>query len=105
MALAVAIALAVFVLPRPWGVAAVVAALAVEIAETALWVRLSQRRRPRVGVEALVGKEALVVAPCRPLGQVRVDGELWRARADAGADEGATVRVRGVDGLTLLVEP
>ena len=35
---------------------------------------------------------------CRPRGQVRVGGELWQARCDAGADPGAAVRVTAVDG-------
>ncbi len=38
------------------------------------------------------------------LDQVRVAGELWAARSSAGADPGAEVVVRGVKGLTLLVE-
>jgi membrane protein implicated in regulation of membrane protease activity len=41
----------------------------------------------------------------RPDGQVRIDGEIWRARCERGCDAGATVVVRAVDGLTLEVEP
>ena len=63
------------------------------------------RTRAVVGAEALVGALARVVAECRPEGRVRVHGELWRARCDAGAAEGEDVVVRAVDGLTLLVEP
>jgi membrane protein implicated in regulation of membrane protease activity len=37
--------------------------------------------------------------------QVRIQGELWGARCEAGADPGDTVRVVERDGLTLLVEP
>jgi membrane protein implicated in regulation of membrane protease activity len=36
-------------------------------------------------------------------GWVRVHGELWRARGTA-LEPGRTVRVTGVDGLTLIVE-
>ena len=50
-----------------------------------------------------MGAAAEVVEPCFPDGWVRVGGELWRARCEAGADVGARVRVRAVDGLTLLV--
>jgi membrane-bound serine protease (ClpP class) len=105
VALVAAIFLAIFVLPAPWGIVAVVAALVLEVGETALWIRLSKRRRPQVGAEALIGAEAEVVAPCKPLGSVRVAGELWQARCDAGAARGDIVLVRALDGLTLVVEP
>jgi len=52
-----------------------------------------------------VGAAAEVVEPCHPDGWVRVRGELWRARCDAGADVGAPVRVRAVEGLILVVSP
>jgi membrane-bound serine protease (ClpP class) len=100
-----AIALAVFVLPPPWDVAVVVGAALVEVAETYVWIRLSRRWRIRMGPETLIGASGRVAADCRPLGQVRVGGELWQARCQAGAVAGETVRVVARDGLTLLVEP
>jgi membrane protein implicated in regulation of membrane protease activity len=45
-----------------------------------------------------------VVTPCAPLGQVRLNGELWRASCPEGAEAGDEVRVVALDGLTLLVE-
>jgi membrane-bound serine protease (ClpP class) len=100
-----AVFLALFVLPAPWGLIVVVVAGIVEVGETLFWVRLSRRRRIRMGAETLIGADATVVSECRPLGRIRVQGELWQARCDAGADPGDVVRVRGRDGLTLLVEP
>ena len=38
-------------------------------------------------------------------GQVFVNGELWRARCEDGADPGTRVKVLAVDGLTLDVRP
>ena len=105
MTVLVALLLAIFVLPYPWGLVAVAGALVVEIGEAWFWIWLSRRRRSVVGAEALVGATAVVVTPCRPAGQVRVVGELWSARCDAGADAGATVRVERVEGLTLVVTP
>jgi membrane-bound serine protease (ClpP class) len=105
MVLVGAILLALFVLPSPWGLVAVLGAIAVEVGETAFWIRLSKRRRPQVGAEALIGAQAEVVTPCRPVGTVRISGELWRARCDVGAERGVAVRVRALDGLTLVVEP
>ena len=99
-----AILLAVFVLPRAWGVAAVAAAALVEVAEIFFWIWLSRRSRVRVGPETLIGAAATVVTPCRPAGQVRVDGELWTARCPGGTDVGDAVRVRALEGLTLVVE-
>jgi membrane protein implicated in regulation of membrane protease activity len=47
----------------------------------------------------------VVITACRPLGQVRVDGEIWAARCESGADIGTAVRVEDRDGLTLVVRP
>ena len=105
MLFAGAVLLAVFVLERPWDVVALAVAAIVEVAETLFWIRLSRRGRPHVGPEALVGARAEVVSACRPDGQVRIQGELWRAHSVLGADPGDSVRVRSIGGLTLLVEP
>ncbi|MGH2949679.1 MAG: NfeD family protein, partial [Solirubrobacteraceae bacterium] len=67
----------------------------------------ARRAPPRGGPQDLVGHTGAVREPLDPLGQVQVFGELWRARAagDAALPAGARVRVRSVDGLTLIVEP
>ncbi|HEY1369007.1 MAG TPA: NfeD family protein [Gaiellaceae bacterium] len=105
MALVVGVLLAVFVVPEPWGYAAVAAGGAIEVAEAGYWLRWTKRRRPEVGAEALIGQVALVVEPCRPDGRVRVRGELWAARCAEDVDSGEQVRVLELDGLTLVVEP
>jgi membrane-bound serine protease (ClpP class) len=101
MALVTALLLAVFVLPDPWGVAAVAAGAVVEVAESLFWVRWSRRRRTQVGVETLVGAEGSV----RAGGYVYVNGELWRAHGAERLAPGDRVRVLAVDGLTVVVEP
>jgi membrane-bound serine protease (ClpP class) len=98
-----AILLAVFVLPPLWGLTVVALAALVEIGEFFFWIWLSRRRGAQAGVEALVGKTARVASACRPEGHVRVEGELWRARCEAGADVGESVRIAAVEGLTLEV--
>ena len=106
MILVVAILLAVFWLPRGWGIAAVAAAAAFEVAEAALWIKLSRRRKPAVGAEALVGSQGVVVSACDPVGQVRVAGELWRARCAETLRVGERVVVERLeDDLTLVVRP
>lgn len=98
------ILLAVFVVPWPWGIATVVGGGVLDIAESLILLRWSRRRRAVTGAEALIGRTARVVTVCRPEGQVRVAGELWRARSATSADPGDEVVIRGVDGLTLLVD-
>jgi len=100
-----ALLLAIFVLPSPGGLAAVVVAGALEIAETGLFIWWSKRRRSTVGVDTLVGKRGVAVGELWPEGQVKVDGEIWRARCSGRCDAGAYVVVRSVEGLTLVVDP
>ena len=104
MGLLVGLLLAILVLDEPWSWVAVALGAAWEIAETGLLIWWSKRRRAVVGTEALVGRMAIVAADCMPEGQVRVAGELWQARCEAGAGAGDEVVVREVDGLTLVVE-
>jgi membrane-bound serine protease (ClpP class) len=101
----VAIVLALTVLPSPWGWVAVLGAAAIDVAETAFFVRWSKRRRATVGAETLVGRRAVVVRPLAPRGQVTLDGELWEARAPADVPPGEEVVITGLDGLVLEVEP
>ena len=105
MALVVALLLAFFVLDSPWDVLIVVGALVLEAAEIPFWFWYSRRRGVQVGAETLIGRPGVVITVCRPLGQVRVDGEIWAARCEAGADIGTAVRIEGRDGLTLVVRP
>jgi membrane-bound ClpP family serine protease len=103
--LVVALLLALYVLDDPWGAIVVVGAIFVEIGEVFFWFWYSKRRRVQVGAETLIGLEGVVVTPCRPRGQVRLQGELWDARCEAGAAAGQRVRVVAREGLTLAVEP
>ena len=99
-----AIVLAVTVIPSPWNWVAVVAAASVDVAETAVLIRWSKRRRAAVGAETLVGRTGVVVRALTPRGQVRVDGELWDARAAHHLAPGEEVLVTSLDGLVLEVE-
>ncbi len=105
MSLLIAILLAVFVLPSPWGLVAVAVAGVFEAGESLLLLRWSPRRRAAVGAEALIGKPGVATTDLWPEGQVKVDGELWQARCEGGADAGTRVVVTGIEGLTLTVEP
>jgi membrane protein implicated in regulation of membrane protease activity len=98
--------LALLLAPEPWNLIAFAAGLVLWVGEVAFWYRTVRHRRRGVGVETLVGRSAEVISPCVPDGQVRLVGEseIWRARCVEGARIGETVRVTGVDGLTLIVE-
>ncbi|MCX7623163.1 MAG: nodulation protein NfeD [Thermomicrobium sp.] len=69
-------------------------------------VARAHARRPATGKEALIGARAVVRRALEPEGLVFVEGELWRARSLSGpVPAGHAVRIVGLDGLTLLVEP
>ena len=105
----VALVVAVLFLPSPWNAVLVVTAATVDLAETGVLVWWSRRRRrlspARVGTEAIVGRTGIALGRLDPVGQVRVDGEIWSARSAEPIDPGAAITVRSVDGLVLDVEP
>jgi membrane protein implicated in regulation of membrane protease activity len=109
MILILAIVVAVLFLDSPWSIVVIVVGCLLEVGEIAFLRRWSKRIGKRTtattGPEAMIGREAEVVEECRPVGTVRVNGELWAARCSEGAQRGDTVRVNGVDGLTLVVTP
>ncbi len=98
-----------------FGLAAALAAglIAGLVAAVYVWVVLrktlsASRRRVRGGAEGMIGRVGEVRAAPAPLGQVFLDGALWRARVWAGDEEAALERgdpivVERVDGLTLTV--
>jgi membrane protein implicated in regulation of membrane protease activity len=101
----IALLLALFVLPSPWGLVAVVVAGVIDIAETGLFIWWSKRRQSAVGAQTLVGRRGVAVRDLWPTGQIKIDGEIWAARCDGGCDSGTEVVVRSVEGLTLVVDP
>jgi len=104
MLIFLAIAL-LLVLPSPWNVVAFVVLVPVWVLELFAWNRTVKHRRRVLGADNVLGREATVVAPCYPEGQVKLDGEIWGARSEPGAGVGETVTITGRDRLTLLVEP
>jgi membrane-bound serine protease (ClpP class) len=104
VALLVSIILAFFI-PFPWNALVVLAGISVEVVEVTWGLRLARRWRPQTGAEAMIGQRAEVVSACRPTGQVRLNGELWEATCSQGIDAGEEAIVRGLEGLTLIVDP
>jgi membrane-bound serine protease (ClpP class) len=69
---------------------------------------VAHQRPVMTGWEEMIGATGEVREPLDPIGQVFVEGALWRARpADEGSSigRGYRVRVESVEGLTLIVRP
>jgi membrane protein implicated in regulation of membrane protease activity len=104
ISLIIAILLALFVLPSPWGLLVVLGAACLEVVEITWGLRLA-RRRSSVGAQTLIGREAVVVRELDTEGQVAIDGERWKARSATEVPVGAKVVIESIDGLTLKVRP
>ena len=67
----------------------------------------AQRQRPATGIETMVGQLGRARTSVSPdsVGQIDIHGEIWRALGSVPMEAGQPVRVREVNGLTLLVEP
>jgi membrane-bound serine protease (ClpP class) len=64
----------------------------------------AHQRKVRTGEEGMLGGKGHALETLRPVGEVMVLGERWRARATEGEiGEGEEIEVVGQDGLTLLV--
>jgi len=67
---------------------------------------IKARRRPVVsGLEQLVGAEATVLADFDGQGKVSIHSETWQALSGGPLRKGQAVKVSGIGGLTLRVEP
>jgi membrane-bound serine protease (ClpP class) len=93
-----------FGLAWPVIAAAALATAAFFLGALGLAVR-ARGRRVVAGREEMIGLEAEVLEWDQGRGRVRAHGEVWQARSDAHLDPGQRVRVRRLEGLTLLVEP
>jgi membrane protein implicated in regulation of membrane protease activity len=110
----IALIIALLFLDSPWNVVVVVVAIVIDIVEVLIFVWWSRRQRrrgpPAVGVEALAGRRGVAVSRLTPgtpeeIGQVRVDGEIWGARAEVPIEPGSSIVVRAIDELVLEVDP
>jgi membrane-bound serine protease (ClpP class) len=69
-------------------------------------VAQARRRKVKGGPEELVGKVGTVMSVLAPKGEVRIEGQFWRAESLSGeVKEGEQVEVVGREGLTLKVKP
>jgi membrane-bound serine protease (ClpP class) len=71
-------------------------------------IRAHRDEPVRTGWEELMNKDGDVREPLDPVGQIWIEGALWKARAsdeDAPIAIGTRVKVESIDGLTLVVTP
>jgi membrane-bound serine protease (ClpP class) len=88
-------------LPLIIGMTFTTAALIFGVVAAALKAR---RRPPAAGAEQMIGVKARVIDWDGESGHVRVEGEIWAAQSKQPLQAGATVRIVGREGLTLIVE-
>src|SRR6266849_1923950 len=65
----------------------------------------ARRNRVTTGSEGMIGEIGIARTQLEPSGKVFVHGTLWNAVAKTSVAQGARVRVSGVDGLQLIVDP
>jgi membrane-bound serine protease (ClpP class) len=89
-----------------WPLIATVALISAAFFVTVVGLALNARKRPVVtGKEELIGRIAEATASFKNEGRVRVRGEDWQARTEHPVQRGQRVRIIGMEGLTLIVEP
>ncbi len=65
----------------------------------------ARQNKVTTGAEGMMGEAAVAVDELNPSGMVLVRGEYWKALASGRVAASETVRITGIDGLTLRVEP
>ena len=58
-------------------------------------------------IDRLIGREGTVIVPLNGIegkGQVKIDGQVWSAKADADIAESIRVTVKAIEGVKLVVE-
>ena len=105
MSLVIAIILAVFFLPSPWGIVVVLCAIALEIVEIRWGLKLARARSSTTGIESMVGQRGEAATDLDPTGQVLLRGERWQARSSRAVEAGTAVEIDAVHGLELAVSP
>ena len=77
-----------------------------------IWVRpklesLRKKNVQRTNADRLIGRDGVVIVPLNGAegkGQVKIDGQVWSAKADVDIAEGIKVTVKAIEGVKLVVE-
>lgn len=59
----------------------------------------------KTNIDSIIGKQGVVVEPINPdvPGQIKYEGEIWRAEADKVITKGKKIKIISVSGVTLKV--
>ena len=76
-----------------------------------IWIKpkLESLRRKNVqktNADRLIGREGVVIVPFDSVngkGQVKVDGQIWSAKAEEDFSEGTKITVKAIEGVKLVV--
>jgi membrane-bound serine protease (ClpP class) len=89
-----------------WAVAVGLAATAIFFLSIMTSAIRARAAKPLVGTEGLVGSFGIARTDISPEGQVMARGTLWRAQTvGAAIGQGTSIKILGVKGLILMVEP
>ena len=64
----------------------------------------AQLRKPVTGGEGMIGKTGVAVTAVHREGKVLIDGEYWNATSERDIEDGKTIKVLGLKGLSLVIE-
>ena len=100
------VGVAVDSLPVALGLVALLSAFYILLGRGFLKNKLTVATRS-TNVEALIGKSGMVIKKItgKNPGQVKIEGEIWRAEANSDIDVDALVVVDSVSGVSLRVSP
>jgi len=91
-----------------WAAAGIIALWVIKDVVLFPFVRIAYQPSSEGGATRMVGARGTAQDALQPSGYVRISAELWRAELEPGSPplkRGDRVRVLGIRGLTLLVEP
>jgi membrane-bound serine protease (ClpP class) len=90
----------------PYSFIATFAVASATVTFVTVWLALKARRRPVVsGSDDIIGASGAALADIEREGWAQVRGEIWRVVSAAPLARGERLRVTGIEGLTLRVEP
>jgi len=60
----------------------------------------------KTNIDSIIGKQGVVIEPINPdvPGQIKYEGEIWRAEAEKAIAKGKKIKIISVSGVTLKVE-
>ncbi len=76
-----------------------------------IWVRpklesLRKKNVQKTNADRLIGREGIVIVPLNALegkGQVKVDGQIWSAKAGEDLTAGTKIKVLSIEGVKLVI--